>query len=140
MSTAGVTMVAVSLTLEMTGGAEAPRQARSAVLAALGDSLSESAATEVALVVSELVTNSVEHAASGPDERLAVDVDLRESCVHIEVQDEGARLRPRRSAPHPDAPSPLGLALVDRLAQAWGVERDGAGHTRVWCELPLSRA
>jgi two-component sensor histidine kinase len=133
-------MMTVSLTLEMPGGAEAPRQARTAVLEALRGHLSDAAARDVALVVSELVTNSVEHAATGPDERLEVDVDVRESCVHIEVSDEGATLRPRSSPRHPDAPRPLGLALVDRLARAWGVERDGAGHTRVWCDLPLGRA
>jgi two-component sensor histidine kinase len=132
--------VAVSLSLQMAGGAEAPRQARSAVLRALRDQVSPAAARDVALVVSELVTNSVAHAATGPEERLELDVDVRESCVHIEVSDDGTHLRPRSTPRHPDAPSPLGLALVDRLARAWGVERDGEGHTRVWCELPLSRA
>jgi two-component sensor histidine kinase len=124
----------------MAGGAEAPRQARTAVLDALRDELSEAEARDVALVVSELVTNSVESAATGPEERLEVDVDVRERCVHIEVSDDGARLRPRSTPRHPDAPQALGLALVDRLAESWGVERDGAGHTRVWCDLPLSRA
>ena len=101
--------------------------------------LSAAAAQDVALVVSELVTNSVESAATGPGERLEVDVGVEGDCVHIEVSDGGARLRPRSTPRHPDAPQALGLALVDRLAQSWGVERDGAGHTRVRCELPLSR-
>ena len=91
------------LSLDMPGGAEAPRQARTAVLEA------------------------------------EVGVDIEEDCVHIEVSDCGARLRPRATPRHPDAPQALGLALVDQHAQAWGVDRDGAGHTRVWCELPLSR-
>ena len=130
----------MDLSLQMAGGAEAPRQARGAVLDALRDRLSEDAAQDVAIVVSELVTNSVAHAATGTDETVEVDVDVREGCVHIEVSDEGTHLRPRSSPRHPDAPSPLGLALVDRLARAWGVERDGAGHTRVWCDVPLSRA
>jgi two-component sensor histidine kinase len=123
----------------MTGGAEAPRQARNAVRNALREHLSAPLVRDVALVVSELVTNSVEHAATGPAERLEVDVDVEGDCVHIEVSDSGARLRPRATPRHPDAPQALGLALVDRLAQSWGVDRDGAGHTRVWCELPLSR-
>jgi two-component sensor histidine kinase len=133
-------MVGVSLSLEMAGGIEAPRQARAAVLDALRNHVSEGAASDVAQVVSELVASSVEHAATGREETVAVDVDVRESCVHIEVSDDGSRLRPRSSKRHPDAPNPFGLALVDRLAQAWGVERDGAGHTRVWCDVPLSRA
>ena len=41
--------------------------------------------------------------------------------------------------PHLSADAVRDVALVDQLAQAWGVDRDGAGHTRVWCELPLSR-
>ena len=129
----------MALSFEMTGGAEAPRQARSAVLDALRDQLSAATARDVALVVSELVTNSVEFAATGPAERLEVDVDVRANSVLIEVSDEGSRFRPRSSPRHPDAPTPLGLALVDLLAQSWGVDRDAAGHTRVWCELPLSR-
>ena len=133
-------MVTVSLSLEMAGGAEAPRLARTAVLDALRDRLCPATANDVALVVSELVTNSVEHAATGQDERVEVEVDVRESCVHIEVSDDGATLRPRSSPRHPDAPRPFGLALVDRLARSWGVDRDGAGHTRVWADLPLSRA
>jgi two-component sensor histidine kinase len=128
------------VSLEMPGGAEAPRRARGAVLDALREHLSAAAARDVALVVSELVTNSVESAATGPGERLEVDVGVEGDCVHIEVSDGGARLRPRSTPRHPDAPQALGLGLVDRLAQSWGVERDGAGHTRVWCELPLSRA
>jgi two-component sensor histidine kinase len=128
------------VSLEMAGGAEAPRQARNAVQDALRDHLCPDAVRDVALVVSELVTNSVEHAAQGPGETVEVEVDVRETCVHIEVSDKGATLRPRSSPRHPDAPRPFGLALVDRLAKAWGVERDGAGHTRVWCDLPLSRA
>ena len=127
------------VSLEMAGGAEAPRRARVAVLDALGEHLSADAARDVALVVSELVTSSVE-AATGPAERLEVDVDVENECVHIEVSDGGARFRRRSTPRHPDAPQPLGLGVVDRLAQSWGVDRDGAGHTRVWCELPLSRA
>jgi two-component sensor histidine kinase len=132
-------MVTVSLSLEMAGGAEAPRLARTAVLEALRDRVCPAAANDVALVVSELVTNSVEHAAQGPDETVEVEVDVREGCVHIEVSDDGATLRPRSSPRHPDAPRPFGLALVDRLARAWGVDRDGAGHTRVWADVSLSR-
>ncbi len=129
-----------SLSLEMAGGADAPRRARTAVLEALRDRVCPAAADDVALVVSELVTNSVEHAAQGPDERVEVEVDVREGCVHIEVSDEGATLRPRSSPRHPDAPRPFGLALVDRLAKSWGVDRDAGGHTRVWADLPVSRA
>ncbi len=129
-----------ALSLEIAGGAQAPRQARTAVLEALGDHLSAAAARDVALVVSELVTNSVEHAATGPGELVAVDVEVREGCVHIEVSDAGTRLGSRGTPRHPDAPSPHGLALVDRLSEAWGVERDAAGRTRVWCDVPLGRA
>jgi two-component sensor histidine kinase len=128
------------LSLEMAGGAEAPRRARTAVLDALRDRVCPDTANDVALVVSELVTNSVEHAATGPEQRVEVEVDVRAGCVHIEVSDEGATLRPRSSPRHPDAPRPFGLALVDRLARSWGVDRDAGGHTRVWADLPLSRA
>lgn len=125
------------VSLQLRGGAAAPREARAAVLSALGDQLSRAAARDVALVVSELVTNSVQHAATGPAQRLGVEVGVLGNVVLIAVSDCGSRFVPRLTRRAPEAPEGLGLMLVDRLARSWAVARDGAGATRVWCELAL---
>ena len=125
------------VSLELAGGAGAPREARAAVLTALGDHLSSEAARDVALVVSELVTNSVQHAATGPAQRLGIEVGVLDNRVLIAVSDRGSPYVPRLTRRAPEAPDGLGLMLVDRLARSWAVARDGAGATRVWCELSL---
>ena len=126
-----------SISLELRGGARAPREARAAVLAAVGDHLSAPAAHDVALVVSELVTNSVLHALTGPAQHVGIEVGVLDDRVLIAVRDRGSRFVPRLTRREPEAPDGLGLMLVDRLARSWAVARDGAGGTRVWCELAL---
>ncbi|MEW1956678.1 ATP-binding protein [Kineococcus sp. NPDC059986] len=82
------------------------------------------------LLVSELVTNAVEHARSRV--RLAVAVSTRR--VHVEVGDQNAALPAVR---HPDAAAVhgRGMAIVDGLAEDWGVRPDGRGKT-IWFDLP----
>ena len=127
--------------LQLPGGAGAPREARAAVLSALGDHLSRAAARDVALVVSELVTNSVQHAATGPAQRLGIEVGVWQPGAgsrSATLADRGRRPRPP-AGDNPEAPDGLGLMLVDRVARSWAVARDGAGGTRVWCELSRIR-
>jgi anti-sigma regulatory factor (Ser/Thr protein kinase) len=83
----------------------------------------------VPVAVSELVTNSVLHAASTTRVVVAVDRD----CVRVEVHDADATLPvPRR--PGPDTVTGRGLLLVDALTDRWGAERTGDGKV-VWFEL-----
>ena len=117
----------------------APRQARAALAAALGEYLAAESADDVALVVGELVANSVRHAALGPTSRVGVDLGLIGGHVWIAVSDTGSRLLPHKVPREPDTPGGLGLLVVDRLARSWGVARDGVGRTRVWCELATDR-
>jgi anti-sigma regulatory factor (Ser/Thr protein kinase) len=87
------------------------------------------------LLVSELVTNTVRHAAEGPDGRVRIRVEWRPQCLRVDVWDWGPGFEPRGRyvRPAPDAESGFGLFLVDSLAARWGVEVDE--HTRVWFEL-----
>ena len=127
------------VSLRLPRGPEAPRQARHAVIEELSGRLDASAVNDVALVVTELVTNSVREGAGGATQELGLDVGVVADHVLIAVSDRGAQIVPRPRRRGNGATLGLGLQLVDRLAQAWGVARDGAGHTRVWCELPLER-
>lgn len=83
----------------------------------------------VNLLVSELVTNSVLHANSAPD----VAVLLKPDTVRIEVTDDSGDL-PAVKGPSEEETSGRGLALVESLAEAWGVELSGGGKT-VWFEV-----
>jgi two-component sensor histidine kinase len=83
---------------------------------------------DVKLIVSELVTNSVEHADLTASDRIEVlvTVDPR-GALHVEVRDPGP-------GPPPDARSGMGWRILERVADRWGVEhRDG--KARVWFEL-----
>ena len=126
------------ISLPIRGGINAPRRARRSVLSRLNSHVPQRQASDAALLVSELVTNSVIHAAVGPDRTVLVEVAKRDDRLLIAVTDPGSRLEPRLK--HDDRPRHLGLVLVDALSAAWGVERDPVGTTRVWCELMLDPA
>jgi anti-sigma regulatory factor (Ser/Thr protein kinase) len=87
---------------------------------------------DLALVVSELVTNAVLHGTGDVTLELTVD----ENAVRVEVHDEspgevGAMERP------PQAESGRGLLLVSRLATRWGTRSAGGGKV-VWADLVAS--
>jgi anti-sigma regulatory factor (Ser/Thr protein kinase) len=83
------------------------------------------------LLVSELVTNSVRHAAVGGRATLRVVAYLTDGILRLEVEDPGTAgvIAPRE----PTLDGGYGLHLVDRLAHRWGVERED--RTRVWVDL-----
>lgn len=93
-------------------------------------------ASDAALIVSELVTNSVIHANVDSDQTLFLELTSVDDHLHIAVIDTGSTLRPQLLPPDAERRGGLGLRLVDQLCSGWGVERDAAGATRVWCDLP----
>jgi anti-sigma regulatory factor (Ser/Thr protein kinase) len=125
--------------MRMPGGHDAPTRARRSVHAQLEGHIPATTATDAALLVSELVTNSVVHANVGPHRTLTVEVTTLDDRVRIAVTDPGSRLRPRLLPPDPETPGGLGLLLVDELCETWGVRQD-LGPTCVWCELPLDQS
>jgi anti-sigma regulatory factor (Ser/Thr protein kinase) len=83
----------------------------------------------VELLTSELVTNAIIHARSGP--QLAVEVG--EDVIRVAVRDTSPAVPVRRLS-RPDDVSGRGVVIVERLASAWGVEHDRHGK-RVWFEV-----
>ncbi len=84
-----------------------------------------------ALVVSELITNAVRHADAAPELELAWDG----SVVRIAVFDTGTG-RPVLRDFDVHATSGRGVAIVDAVADRWGVEERDCGKV-VWAEIEL---
>lgn len=119
------------------GDTEAPRTARNAVLSRLEGRVTDEIACDIALVVGELVTNSVLHADLRTDDTVLVEIALGDDQLAITVTDPGsADLVPRLLPPDPTRPHGFGLHLVNDISASWGVRRN-PGVTQVWCELAL---
>jgi anti-sigma regulatory factor (Ser/Thr protein kinase) len=87
----------------------------------------------MAVIVTELVTNAVVHAHSHPDLTVTVSGDM----VLIEVADDHPG-RPRLQPMDMAGTSGRGLAIVDNMAEAWGVrDRTGAAGKVVWARVRL---
>lgn len=125
--------------IRISGGTSAPERARKHVLSTLDPGVCTEQASDAALIVSELVTNSVLHAKVGADESLFLELNTDGDLLRIGVVDSGCELEPRIVDLDSATPGGFGLRLVEQMSSTWGVNRDTAGMTRVWCELPLAR-
>lgn len=83
----------------------------------------------LALLVSELVANAVEHGLPP----IVASVEWDGSRVRVEVSDSSPEL-PIHHQPAPSDAGGRGIWLVDHSASAWGIERTARGKT-VWFEL-----
>lgn len=88
-------------------------------------------ADDVALVISELVANSVRHASPLPNGDLEVSWEVRSDAVELRVTDGGGDGVPEPRSAQPDEISGRGLTIVAKLAAKWGVE-DSPRGTTVW--------
>jgi serine/threonine-protein kinase RsbW len=121
---------------QLPGGVGAPARARSWVLACLGGEPIGMSGSDVALIVSELVTNSVVHARVDASRRLRVTVASRTSGWRITVSDPGCESEPRVGASAARVAGGKGLRLVEVLCAGWGTSRDPGGARHVWCDVP----
>lgn len=96
--------------------------------------------TDLELCVTELVTNSVQHADTGYQGEVEMEVRLLPSAVRVEVGDRGDGFDPGRAEPGcgVDHGGGFGLYIVQMLADRWGVERGDL--TCVWFEIDLEGA
>ena len=81
------------------------------------------------LLVSEVVTNAVEHGTSGG----TVEIVALPAGLRVEVTDRSEGL-PELQHPSANEPTGRGLAIVDQLSRWWGVERATDGK-KVWFEV-----
>jgi anti-sigma regulatory factor (Ser/Thr protein kinase) len=90
----------------------------------------------LALLLSELVTNAIQHGGAGPHETIQVRLASTSQRVRVEVHDPGARGQPARDRLEASYGG-YGLLLVDRLADGWGLEETEAGGSLAWFELDV---
>ncbi|WP_223771365.1 ATP-binding protein, partial [Streptomyces huiliensis] len=94
------------------------------------------------LIVSELVTNAVQHAALLSPE-LTVEVSVGPTEVRVAVED-GHPYRPRPLLPDEERIGGRGLllvqAVVDEAGGSYDVEHTPSGGKVVWAVLPLADA
>jgi serine/threonine-protein kinase RsbW len=83
---------------------------------------------DVALAVTEAVTNAVIHAyRDGARGRMRVVACAREDGLLVVVRDYGCGMQPNPSSPGPG----LGLSVIGALAHEMNIERPDEGGTRV---------
>ncbi|MGP4051562.1 ATP-binding protein [Streptomyces sp. 2A115] len=87
---------------------------------------------EAQLCVSELVSNVITHVGLGTPTTLAVSV--RDTRLRIEVHDPDTRALPTLLDAGSDSEGGRGMALVDAIADRWGVQLR-ADRKVTWCEL-----
>lgn len=126
--------------MRIRGGTTAPSKARRSVLSQLVGQLDLKRTSDLGLVVSELVTNSVVHADIGPTQTLTIELIKAQDRLRVSVIDDGSDLEPRLQPFDRETPGGFGLFLVNELCSRWGVARDGTGATCVWCELLVDRS
>jgi len=92
------------------------------------------AAEDTELLTSELVTNSVLHAADAAE--VTVTVSVHGSVVHVEVTDDGIGGVPHWRDIGDDSEGGRGFRLVNELAARWGFLREKAkARSSCWFEV-----
>jgi anti-sigma regulatory factor (Ser/Thr protein kinase) len=115
-------------------GPRAPGAARVVVDHCLCGLVTQRVLQDAVLLVSEVVTNSVDHGEVGAGDSVLVIIYLATDTLCLEVQNPGvagvvAASREGREA----GKGGFGLDLVDLLASRWGVIRNT--NTSVWLEM-----
>jgi anti-sigma regulatory factor (Ser/Thr protein kinase) len=123
------------LRMRLGSGPEAAADARRAITELRAD-LDPPLMETLRLLVTELVTNSVQHTDC---DSLTLRIAIGKGAVLTEVADEGPAFDPEEAveAEQPEVHQPgtgWGLFMVQRLARNWGVKEDGSSK-RVWFEL-----
>jgi anti-sigma regulatory factor (Ser/Thr protein kinase) len=126
----GATWVA-TLAFSITAGPHAVPSARRS-LEGLRKLLEPDVFDDLRIVISELVKNGAQHAARGPAGKISFEVSVS-SKVRATVTDFGSGFKQWSMKPAPQRELGLGLFLVDRLTDSWGVLHEGGTH--VWLEI-----
>ena len=125
-------MKASQVRLRLPHGPHAVAAARRG-LDSLEPQVGEQMLSDMRLLVSELVTNSVRHSNRNGSSVLELEVDVSEKRVLVRVTDNGPGFEASPREPEDDPGSGWGLFLVEQISTRWGIELNGS--TQVWFEL-----
>ena len=101
----------------------------------LGEGATPQAVDDVNLVAGELVMNAVRHGRPCADGMIEVSWWLHAGMLRFSVTDGGHVDRLEARMPAPTEVGGRGLAIVERIGQAWGY--DSNNGTRVVVDIPL---
>ena len=96
----------------------------------------DSGICDVALVISELFSNALRHAAPLPGSKIRVAWRIDPGCVQVSVSDGGGTTVPELGQPTQGATGGRGLRIVEKLSSRWGAST-GEDGTTVWAEVPV---
>ena len=96
----------------------------------------DSAVCDVALVISELFSNALRHAAPLPEAKIRVAWRIDQASVRVSVSDGGGPTAPELGEPAQGATGGRGLRIVEKLSSRWGTSTSEDGTT-VWAEVPV---
>jgi anti-sigma regulatory factor (Ser/Thr protein kinase) len=104
------------------------------------DVLEEAELEITALLMTELIANSVQHAGADAGDDLRLDLAVAPERIRVEVRDGGRGFVPAPRVTGIDMGLHWGVELVKRLADRWDVVAgDGICDTLVWFELDRDR-
>jgi anti-sigma regulatory factor (Ser/Thr protein kinase) len=89
---------------------------------------------KVALGVSELVTNAVEHTESGDGGEIRISLTVAGDLIRAEVTNDGVMTSKPHVRNDTEGEDGRGILIVEALAEAWGVT-ENARTTTVWAEF-----
>jgi anti-sigma regulatory factor (Ser/Thr protein kinase) len=95
----------------------------------------ESVVDDATVIISELLSNALRHARPLETGQIRVAWSRHGDSIEVAVSDGGAATEPRRSRPTLSSLGGRGLAIVETLAECWGVRHEGGGGTTVWAIL-----
>lgn len=117
---------------------EAPGQARRSTVEATSH-LPQGLIESVQLLISELVTNAVNHPVVQPLGSIHLRLELGLSMVRVEVSDSGLGFDPLLASvqmPGRDSHHGRGVPIVDLVSDRWGVDRSSCNT--VWFEMDFA--
>ena len=136
MATSDVPPRQGGITVHLPFRQDAARTARELVDRLLADlSIGDEPRQDAALVVHELVMNSVIHGKPGPDGDIELAWQVVGTQLEISVLDCGSGGTVEVRHPDDEAPNGRGLAIVEALSASWSV--DTSTGTRVTARLAL---
>jgi anti-sigma regulatory factor (Ser/Thr protein kinase) len=131
-SIAGAGEAAQTLVFELPARPAAVSAARRALLAANGG-LPSTVRDDVLLLLTELVSNAVRHAA-GAGRAVRVELEQGARMIGVAVFDEGTGFTAEAPQPERDRSGGWGLFLIDQIADRWGITPTASG-TCAWFEI-----